>query len=59
LFDYLLLKSDAIHIITSITTITAIIPTAAPALKIPAIAEQLLKHTINNRIDGKYTFFIM
>jgi len=42
-----------------ITTITAITPTAAPALNIPAIAEQLLKQNNNKKRGRKYSFFIV
>jgi hypothetical protein len=52
------LKSDAIQIISAITIITAIIPTTAPALKMPAITEQLLKQSNNKISDGKYNLFI-
>jgi hypothetical protein len=45
--------------IRTITTITAIMPTTAPALKMPAIAEQLLRQSINKMIDGKYILFIV
>ena len=47
-----------IHIIIAITTITAITPTAAPALKIPPITEQLLKASIANTNNNKLIFFI-
>jgi hypothetical protein len=39
--------------------ITAIMPTAAPALNIPAIAEQLLKQSSNKMSNGKYSFFMV
>jgi hypothetical protein len=55
---YLPLNIDAIQMISAITTITDIIPTTAPALKIPVITEQLLKHSSNKMIEGKYNFFI-
>jgi hypothetical protein len=38
--------------IIAITTITEIMPTTAPALKIPAITEQLLRHK-SSRITDK------
>jgi len=53
------LNIDAIQRIKIITTITAITPTAAPALNIPAIAEQLLKQKSNKMRDGKYSFFMV
>jgi hypothetical protein len=56
---YLPLNRDTIQIIIAITTITEIIPTTAPALKIPSITEQLLKQNSNNMSDGKYNFFMV
>jgi hypothetical protein len=56
--NYLPLNMDMIQIMIAITTITEIMPTAAPALKIPLITEQLLKHNSNKMMDGKYNFFI-
>lgn len=50
---------EAIQIIKAITTITDIMPTAAPALKMPEITEQLLKHNSNTIRDGKYNLFIV
>jgi hypothetical protein len=48
-----------IQIITAITTITEMMPTTAPALNMPAITEQLLRHK-TNRITDKYdSFFIV
>jgi hypothetical protein len=55
---YLPLNIDAIQIIIAITTITAIMPTTAPALNMPAIAEQLLRHSISRIRAGKYKFFM-
>jgi hypothetical protein len=55
---YLPLNMDTIQIIIAITTITEIMPTTAPALKMPAIAEQLLKHNTSKMSDGKYSFFM-
>jgi len=49
---------EAIQIIRAITTITARMPTIAPALKIPAITEQLLRHNTSSMMVGKYIFFI-
>jgi hypothetical protein len=49
---------EAIQMIKTMTTITEIIPTTAPALKIPLITEQLLRHNNNRMIDGKYNFFM-
>ena len=49
---------EAIHIMMMITTITEMIPTAAPALKIPPITEQLLKHN-SSKIAGKKCNFFM
>jgi hypothetical protein len=45
----------------NIITITDIMPTAAPALNIPVITEQLLSVDINkaNAINKRCTFFIM
>jgi len=45
--------------IRAITTITDIIPTAAPALNMPVITEQLLKHISSIMRDGKYILFIV
>jgi hypothetical protein len=45
--------------ISAITTITEIIPTTAPALNIPVITEQLLKHSKSRMMDGKYNFFMV
>jgi hypothetical protein len=59
LTNYLLLNIEAIQIIISITTITEIMPTAAPALKIPPITEQLLKHNNSKMADGVYNFFML
>jgi hypothetical protein len=42
-----------------ITTMTAMMPTAAPALKIPAMAEQLLRQSMSRIINGKCSFFII
>lgn len=42
-----------------ITTITAIIPTAAPALKIPVITEQLLRAQMATKINDKKDIFFM
>jgi hypothetical protein len=42
----------------AITTITAIMPTTAPALNIPAIAEQLLRQSNSKKMDGKYIFLM-
>jgi hypothetical protein len=50
---------DAIHRINAITTITEIMPTAAPALNIPLITSQLLKQSINKKKTGKYNFFMI
>ena len=58
-FNYLPLNIEAIQTIIAITIITAIIPTTAPALKMPAIAEQLLKININKITDGTYNFFMI
>ena len=44
---------------SSITTMTAIMPTAAPALKIPPITEQLLNSSKVKKPDGIYNFFII
>jgi hypothetical protein len=49
---------DMIHIIMAITTITEIIPTTAPALKIPLITEHPLKATIAKANNNKLIFFI-
>jgi hypothetical protein len=49
---------DTSQTITSITTITAIMPTAAPALNMPPITEQLLKQSSNKMMEGKYNFFM-
>jgi hypothetical protein len=50
---------DAIQIINKITTTTEIIPTTAPALNMPPITEQLLRHNRSKTIEGKYNFFIL
>jgi hypothetical protein len=42
-----------------ITTIMAMIPTATPALKIPVITEQLLRHSMSKTINGTCNFFII
>jgi hypothetical protein len=34
-------------------------PTHTPALKIPSMAEQLLKHAISDKINGRYNFFMV
>lgn len=48
-----------IQIITAITMMSAIMPTAAPALNMPAIAEQLLKKiAIRMMATGILNFFI-
>ena len=52
------LNAEMIQITTSKTTITAIMPTAAPALKIPPITEQLLSIVNNNAPANKISFFI-
>ena len=57
--DYLPLNMDAIQMINAITTITDIMPTAAPALNMPDITEQLLKQNSNKMMDGKYNLFIV
>jgi hypothetical protein len=57
-YFYLLLNMDIIHIIIAITIITAITPTAAPALKIPLITEHPLKATIAKAKNNKLSFFI-
>jgi hypothetical protein len=57
-FEAYFLNIEAIHRISRMTTTTDIMPTAAPALKIPAIAEQLLKHNISKIRKGKYSFFM-
>lgn len=53
------LNADISQIISSITTITEIIPTAAPALKISPITEHPLKATIAIAINNKLIFFIV
>jgi hypothetical protein len=50
---------ENIQMMIRITTITAMMPTAAPALKIPAMAEQLLRQSISRIINGKCNFFII
>jgi len=50
---------EAIQIIKAITTITEMMPTTAPALKMPVITEQLLKQSNNTMRDGKYNLFIV
>jgi hypothetical protein len=52
------LNMETIHRISTMTTITEIMPTTAPALKIPAITEQLLKHNKSIITEGKYNFFM-
>jgi hypothetical protein len=56
--NYFPLNIEAIQIISAITTITAIMPTMAPALKMPEITEQLLKQSTSKISDGKYNFFM-
>jgi len=53
------LNIDAIQIIKAITTITDMMPTAAPALNMPVITEQLLKHISSIMRGGKYNLFIV
>jgi hypothetical protein len=43
---------------SAITTITEIMPTTAPALNIPAITEQLLRHNNSKKMDGKNNFLM-
>jgi len=43
----------------AIATTIVIIPTATPALKIPAITVQPLKHSISKTTNGKPKFFMM
>jgi hypothetical protein len=50
---------DAIQIIKAITTITDRMPTTAPALNMPVITEQLLRHSSSTMRDGKYNLFIV
>ena len=57
--NYLPLNMEAIHIIKTITTITDIMPTTAPALNMPDITEQLLKQSKSKMKDGKYNLFIV
>ncbi len=57
-FVYLLLNIDMIQIIIAITIITAMTPTAAPALNIPPITEHPLKATIAKANNNKFSFFI-
>jgi len=52
------LNIDAIHMMSTITTITEIMPTAAPALKIPLITSQLLKLSKTRKKSGRDKFFI-
>jgi hypothetical protein len=49
---------ETIHIIMKITTITEMIPTAAPALNIPAMAEQLLNDITAKANNSMSNFFI-
>jgi hypothetical protein len=53
------LKADIIQIIIMITTITEIIPTAAPALKIPPITSHPLKVATANASNNKFNFFMV
>jgi hypothetical protein len=50
---------ENIQMMIRITTITAMIPTATPALKMPSMTEQLLRHSISNIMNEKYSFFII
>ena len=52
------LNIDKIHKIKPITITTAIIPTTAPALNIPAIASQLLKVITKAVSINKFNFFM-
>ena len=52
------LNAEMIQITTSNTTITAIMPTAAPALNIPPITEQLFSKVSNNAPANKLSFLI-
>jgi hypothetical protein len=49
---------ETIQIISPITKITDIIPTTAPALKIPAIASQLLRLSNIKNTNGACNFFM-
>jgi hypothetical protein len=55
---YLPLNRETIQIINIITTTTAIMPTTAPALKIPPITAQPLKLNNSNNAERIYNFFI-
>jgi hypothetical protein len=48
-----------IQMMISITTITEMMPTAAPALKIPPITEQPLRATIAKANNNKLIFFMV
>ncbi len=52
------LNIEITQIITAITTTTAIIPTAAPALKIPPTTEQLLNTISVTTSIERFNFFI-
>jgi hypothetical protein len=57
--DYFPLNMENIQMMIRITTIMAMMPTATPALKIPVITEQLLRHSMSSITNGKYNFFII
>ncbi len=56
---YLPLNKDTIHTRIPITTITAIIPTAAPALNMPPITEHPLSANSTIAKNNKFNFFMV
>lgn len=53
------LNNEMIQIRIATTITITIIPTAAPALKMPVITEQLLKKVIASNASKKVIFFIV
>ena len=53
------LNADMIQIIMPITTTTAMMPTAKPALKIPVITEQPLSTISANANNKIFNFFMV
>jgi hypothetical protein len=53
------LKAEMIQMMISINTITEMMPTAAPALKIPVITEQPLRAIIAKANNNKLTFLMV
>lgn len=52
-------NAEISQMISSMTTTTAMTPTHTPALKIPSIAVQLLRHIRSDKINGRCNFFMV